>query len=65
MRIPGTEQRTAEDRDCTVTCACGAKLMTLGKGQRLALRRPGVSMDATCSSCGKTTRVQVEDAHGQ
>jgi hypothetical protein len=39
--------------------------MTLGKGQRLALRRPGVSMEATCSSCGKTTRVQVEDAHGQ
>lgn len=61
MRIPGSEGRTVEDRDCKVTCACGAEVMTLRPGQALALRKPGRSMSVTCSKCGKANKVQLSE----
>lgn len=63
MQVPGTETRKREDRKCDVNCTCGAILITLRAGQRIALKRTGASMDVTCKSCGKTSKVKVEDVN--
>ena len=58
MQIPGTESRTKEDRDCTITCQCGHVLMTLRPGQRAILSKGGRKAETTCPKCGRKTSVR-------
>jgi hypothetical protein len=60
MRVTG-DNRTESDKPMVVRCECGAEVMTLRAGQVLSLRKPGRSLDVTCSSCGKKFTVRVSD----
>lgn len=64
MQIPGTENRTTEDRDCEIRCSRGHLITTLRPGQAASLGKPGRRAEVTCRECGEKAKIGTGSQDG-
>lgn len=64
MQIPGTQDRTSEDRDCEVKCSRGHLITTLRPGQAASLGKPGQRTEATCKECDEKAKIGTGSPNG-